>query len=256
MKRILLTMLLFSGLANAQIIEISVVTDWETVSYYGSVEETQSAIDAAFEYADNIFVGQLNINTQITFIDIPTTEADDTIANHTHAIFLLESLFEYVNENEEHRNADITLLLTKRNLAIGSQDVVGYAKYKTVCSASSIAMVELVDNGLDGQTLAHELAHVLGAVHDGDAPCESTPNRGYLMSSAVHSGSDNFSQCSLDTINSTVDTYGYCLLEDNTTPVITTQPPFVETTRGGGGKVSIAFLFFLTLAVLLFLDSK
>ena len=255
MKKALLTILLLSGLANAQTIEISVVTDWETVSYYGSVDDTKIAIDAAFEYADNIFNGQLSIGSDITSYDIPATESEDTIANHTHAVSLMDSLFEYVIANEQHYNADVTVLVTKRDIAIGSKDLAGYAKIKTVCSANSMAIVELVDNGLDGATLAHELAHVLGAVHDGDAPCESTPNRGYLMSSATHTGTDNFSQCSIDTINSVVSTLGYCLFEDNTTPVATTTPPVVETTRGGG-KVSPLFIFILVLLVLALLDSK
>jgi hypothetical protein len=238
-------MLLFSSFANAQTMEISIVTDWETVSHYGSVEETQIAIDSVVEYADVLFNNQLNIQSLITFVDIPATESEDTIANHTHAISLMDSLFEYVIAHEEHYYADIVVMLTKRDIAVGSTDYVGYAKIKSVCTANSLVIVELYDNGLDGSTLAHELAHVLGAVHDGDVPCESTPSRGYLMSSSTHTGTDNFSQCSIDTINSVVATHGYCLYEDNTTPVVTQPPIVTPTRRGGSGSISIIFIIAL-----------
>ena len=161
----------------------------------------------------------------------------------------MDSLWTYRFENPEHYNADITVLITKRDLAIGSRDLAGYANIKSVCSASSMAIVELVDNGLDGQTLAHEIAHVLGAVHDGDEPCENEDSNGYLMSSRTHTGTDFLSQCSIDTINSTIDIFGGCLLEDNTTSV---EPPVVsdvpQSSSGGGGSIDIAF--FLLLLVL------
>lgn len=248
MKKVFLTFLLFSGFANAQTLEISVVTDWETVSYYGSVDETKQAIDPVFEYAATIFSNQLNITNVITIVDVPATESEDTIANHTHAVSLMDSLFDYVNSNEEHYSADVTVLVTKRDLAIGGQDLAGYAKIKSICSASSIAIIELTDNGLDGQTLAHELAHVLGAVHDGDVPCESTPNRGYLMSSAIHTGNDNFSACSINTINTTIDVYGSCMFPNEVpdTPIEITPVP-----RSGGGSVSMLFLLMLSLTYIL-----
>jgi hypothetical protein len=222
----------------AQTLEISVVTDWETVSYYGSIEETQKAIDAAVDYADTIFTEQLGIDIDVVYVDIPLTSADDTIANHTHVNFLMESVFDY-RINTQHIQADATVFLTIRDLGSGSTDYAGYANIKSICSANAIALVELFNNGLDGETLAHELAHVLGAVHDEDTPCSNT---GYLMSHAVHSGNSQLSQCSIDAIKETVEIYGSCMVEtDPVDPVITPVPK----RSGGSGSMDIFFLLML-----------
>ena len=229
-------------LSVAQTLETSIITDWETVSYYGSVDETRKAIESAVAYADAIFTEQLGINIEITHVDAPLSASDDTIENHTHVTFLMESEFDYRINNAEHMDADVTLFLSVRDLSSGSTNYAGYANIKSVCSANAIALVELTNNGLDGETLAHELAHVLGAVHDGDAPCEDTSTHGYLMSHAVHTGNSQLSQCSIDTIKSVVEAYGYCMVEnDPATPVITPVP----TQNGGAGSMDIFFLLIL-----------
>ncbi len=245
MKKILTLLLFFAApsFADSPVLEVSIVSDWETVSYYGSIEEVESAISFVFDYAEVILLDQLGIETEITYVDIPETEVEDTIANHTHASFLAESLITYRNENANHYNADVTVLITKRDLTIGSRNITGFAMTRRMCTASSIAIVELTDNGLDGQTLAHELVHVLGAVHDGTEPCENISTRGYLMAPLIHNGSDFLSQCSIDTINSAIDIYGSCLFEDNTTPV--ELQPFGGSSGGGGsmGILALQVLF-------------
>lgn len=52
MRRILTLLILAASPAFASdyILETSVITDWETISYYGSQEEAQKAIDAAIAY--------------------------------------------------------------------------------------------------------------------------------------------------------------------------------------------------------------
>jgi hypothetical protein len=222
----------------AQTLETSIVTDWETVSYYGSIEETQKAIEAAVNYADTIFTEQLGIDIEVVYVDIPQTAADDTIENHRHVNFLMESVFDY-RINTQHIEADATVFLTVRDLTSGSTDYAGYANIKSICSANAIALVELFNNGLDGETLAHELAHVLGAVHDEDTPCANT---GYLMSHAVHSGNSQLSQCSIDDIKDTIEVYGYCMIENEpSVPVITPEP----RRSGGSGSMDIFFLLLL-----------
>ncbi len=236
----------FAESTTTRTVEVSVVTDWETVSHYTSIDEIESIISSTFLYANNIFSNQMDISLKVTHIDIPETEAEDTIANHTHVSFLINSLIDYRNENPNHYNADVTVMLTKRDLTLGTRNLLGFGMTRRMCSASSAALVELTDNGLDGQTLAHELGHVLGAVHDGIEPCENISTRGYLMAPLIRNGSDFLSQCSIDTINSVVEIYSNCLLEDNTTPVeltpITDQP---FERKGGRGSIDITFLLML-----------
>ena len=242
---IMLALAAFPVVSTAQTLEASIVTDWETVSYYGSVEETRKRIEATVAYADAITSEYFGIPIEITYIDIPASESEDTIANHTHVDFLLESLFDYRNSNSDHYYSDTTIMLTKRDLTRGTQNLGGVAYIGSVCTAKSLSITELADNGLDGETLAHELAHVLGAVHDGESPCQDTPSYGYLMSPNLHSGNFHPSQCTIDTIALHTQIFGNCLNEVNVGPAPITPTPREERGGGGGGSISIFFLLML-----------
>lgn len=245
---VLLLFFAASSFAETRVLEVSVVTDWETVLHYTSIDEIESRIGSTFGHANNIFVDQLNIDIKITHIDIPTTEAEDKLINGTLVGNLANSLIDYRNENVEHANADVTVLLTKRNIIATHSNTLGYAMTGKICTTSSVVIVELLDNGLDYLTLAHELAHVLGALHDGNEPCENETKTGWLMSSLIHKATPFLSQCSIETINLKIDTSGGCLFEDNTTIIETTPPnPFVEA--GGGGSTDIIFLLLLFIMV-------
>ena len=187
---------------------------------------------------------QLGVVVAVTNTDIPQIASDDTLANDTNPISLIDALHDYSIEKEYHVTSDITILLTSRRLSTGSNNYVGYAKIETICSTNSLVIVSLYDNGLDGQTLAHEIIHVLGAVHDGNEPCEATSSRGYLMSAAVHNGSDNLSQCSIDTVATTLARRGYCLLETSTVDPVDPVIPVIEPISGGGsiGMLAIQVL--------------
>ena len=232
MKPLFFILLLLCSVANASTLEVSVIVDLE-----------EDATDVVFEYAGNILSQQLDIETEIVHVDI-----NPVLEGHAHAKFLIESLFDYRVNNPDHYYSDITVLLTDRDLKLGTQDLAGYANIGSICSANSIAIIEITNNGLDGQSLAHEIAHVLGSGHDGEAPCENTSSRGYLMASSIHNGSDFLSQCSIDTINAHIEIYGGCLLEANVPPVIVV-PPVVDIPqrRGGGGSFSLLFILLLTL---------
>lgn len=244
----MLALAAFPVVSTAQTLEASIVTDWETVQYYGSVEETRKKIEDTVAYADAITSEYFDIPIEITYIDIPASASEDTIAKHTHVDFLLESLFDYRISNENHFYSDTTIMFTKRDLTRGTQNLGGVAYIGSVCKANSISITELTDNGLDGETLAHELAHVLGAVHDGEEPCEDTPSYGYLMSPTLHSGNFHPSQCTIDTIELHTRIFGNCLNEVNLSPTPITPTPTEE--RGGGGAINIFFLLILLIAVI------
>lgn len=243
----LLLLLATMSFAETCVMEVSVVADWEATSYYTSREELESVIRSTFDEASVIFTEQLNIELDVTHIEIPVTEAADVIANHTHSLFLLDSLNDYRRDNPIHRNADATVLFTKRNLvesSEGSKNLLGVAGIRTICTDLSTAVVELTDTGLDYLTLAHELGHILGAIHDGVSPCENENSTGYLMSSSIPQASPFLSQCSINVIESIIEDYGHCLFEVNTVPdeII---PDELDDGSSGGGSMNILFLILL-----------
>lgn len=245
---IMLALAAIPVVSDAQTLEASIVTDWETVQYYGSVEETRKVIEATVVYADAILDDYFGIPIEVTYIDIPASASEDTIASHRHVDFLLESLFDYRINNENHFYSDTTIMFTKRDLTRGTQNLGGVAYIGSVCTAKSLSIVELTDNGLDGETLAHELAHVLGAVHDGEEPCEHEPSYGYLMSPNLYSGNSHPSQCTIDTIALHTQIFGNCLNEVNLAPTPITPTPTEK--RGGGGVMDIYFLLMLIAVIL------
>ena len=220
---ILVAAFLFGTYVNAAPrVEMSIVTDWATVAYFGSIEETRKAIDSAVAHAAYIYRDQLGVELIASHVEIPQGPAADVLAKHTHAKFLLDAVMEHRLQNGVHRTADVTALLTVRKLQLGSQSLSGYATMGPACSANASAIVSLRHGGLDGQTLAHEVAHTLGVGHDGESPCEHEEKNGWLMS-ATDFGAEHFSQCSIETIRHALETFRECFEEPSAGAPL--QPP-------------------------------
>jgi hypothetical protein len=191
--------LVYGGAGHAAAtVEMSVVTDWDTVQWFGSVEETRRAIDATVEYTRRLYQEQLGVDVVVTFAEIPASGAADPFSAQQDAKLLLKDVHAHRTSNPSHRRTDVTALFTTRKLNIGSRDLLGIAS-TGVCSARSSTVVRLQSSGLDGPALAHELAHTIGAHHDGETPCEHEASSGWLMGATI-TGADHFSQCSLETI--------------------------------------------------------
>ena len=58
----LLILVASSAIASEYVLETSVITDWETISHYGSQEEAQKAIDATIAYADVLLTQQVSVD--------------------------------------------------------------------------------------------------------------------------------------------------------------------------------------------------
>src|SRR5690606_28587852 len=84
--------------SDAKVLEVSVVTDWETVSYYGSTETTEQALEAVIAEAAYTYRNQLNLELVVTHTTIPSKESDDLLADHTHVRFLNDDLIMYRND--------------------------------------------------------------------------------------------------------------------------------------------------------------
>ena len=116
---------------------------------------------------------------------------------------LLRQLSDYRRSDATIRAAGLAHLMTGKDL---DGNTLGIAYLDTLCDSQ-----RGVSLGSNAQTpfysalvMAHELGHNFGADHDGEpgSVCASTPAN-YLMAPAIN-GSSTFSQCSLDTMATTI----------------------------------------------------
>jgi len=239
-----LAVLLFlaAGVTRAESrLELSVVTDWQTVTLFGSPEKTEQAIHSIVEHTATIYKEQLGIELVLTSTQVPQDPTQDDVPADTQPEFLLRSMQEYRTNHPKHRAADVTALISSRNLHIGSKIYSGYANIGPVCSATSVALVSLQSTGVEAVTLAHEIAHTIGASHDGEVPCENESPTGWIMAASGTYGGDRFSACSADVIKESIERFGDCISEP---PVAasasgSTAPPVASasvSSDGGGGS--------------------
>lgn len=79
----------------------------------------------------------------------------------------------------------------------------GIAFTGTLCDDFAIGVSELLFNiPLTAVVVAHELGHNFGSGHDGEGAGASCPSSGFIMAPSISSGFDEFSNCSINQIQS------------------------------------------------------
>ncbi|XP_054921202.1 venom metalloproteinase antarease TserMP_A-like isoform X2 [Dermacentor andersoni] len=155
-------------------------------------------------------------NPRISFILVGLTRSkDDPFVSHKggylYAAGTLSGMEAYNKEGKIPGNPDLVYLVTGQDVARdkeggGGMDpgVSGIGRIGGICSKSFVGAGEDIAKTYKGtRTMAHELAHILGAVHDNKRPKvpECAWSQGYLMS-YVDGGLKNYrlSPCSQDMI--------------------------------------------------------
>uniref|UniRef100_A0A224YGF3 Reprolysin n=1 Tax=Rhipicephalus zambeziensis TaxID=60191 RepID=A0A224YGF3_9ACAR len=152
----------------------------------------------------------------------------------------LQGLANYTRDNDTFKNADLVYLLTGGNLATlrnGSmldRDVAGLAYVGTVCTQNAVAEGEDIAKSYAGvNTMAHELAHSIGATHDPLDTPECSWTHGFLLS-YVDNGSNKYrlSTCSERDIRNVVQR-----LSDKCISETASDPLSVNTNKFPGDMI-------------------
>jgi uncharacterized repeat protein (TIGR01451 family) len=183
-------------------LELSALTDAAFRSRFADDAAANDAVVARINNVDGIYSGQLGIEIAVTQI---APMAEDAGSATTNPDSLLQSVSRARSGSANLYSTGITHLFTGTDL---DGSTVGIAYINTICSSQySVSLGEARDRGVwfDSLVAAHEIGHSFGSPHDGSGQCATTSATAFLMAPVIN-GSDRFSQCSLDIMQTRVQT--------------------------------------------------
>ncbi len=233
-------------------LDMGIVADFEFAT--DNSADPAAAMLTRMNNVDGIFSDQVGVRLSIVEIDVFSEEADPF--NGTDPFDLLDELTTFRAGDPAQSATGLTHLFTGRNL---DDTTVGLAYFGAVCSTQFAASLSesRADSGrgpfLDSLIAAHEIGHSFGAPHDGDpaGDCPDTPE-GFLMAPQL-SDADQFSACSLETMQTLINDPRMTCLTDIDWPDIelTSGSPdseqaagnefdYVLTLTNRGGETAVA----------------
>jgi len=184
---------------NVRILSISTFADPEWQARYG--ERSNAEILSIINIAEAIYDQQLNIRFLVqsqTLLQTPSPQNDIG--------YLLNEFRQYP---ETQTTSNVKYLFTGKDV---NGLTIGLAYIGTVCYAPNYAYGVVQSYGsYTGNIFAHEVGHNLNATHD-------TSQYNNIMFPSVSSGEVFFTQNSLQQINSFLDLFGSCVLQQTTLP--------------------------------------
>ena len=237
-----------SGVPTAN---IGVIADLDFFTRFGG--DSESEVESLFNVVDGIFTEQVSVKITVAESLIISSADQNPFSATMVGGELLDELAQWRRINQAE--LDLTHLVTDRDLtgenssaSIAGLSYLGVPGRAGVCFAQSGAGMSAWYGNLTALIITHEIAHNLGAPHDGKqsnnplsaSPCESTPSSGFIMSASLNSPqTDQFSPCSLQEMQKVIDAAS-CL-----SPQPVSAPVAVGGSDGGGGALNWLSLSFL-----------
>jgi hypothetical protein len=192
---------------------VRVATEADFATFQITGNNTNASLQGIINLVDGIYLRELNLKLVISYQHVWTTNTPPSGGDYpytsTDSHTLLDAFRTVWNDDDlKEKPRDVAHLFTWTNL---DASVAGSAYTGTVCDRSrSYSLSSL--QGLTAQivrTVAHEIGHNLGALHDYAAMCGGN---GPIMCSAVQQfGGNQFSQYSKDKIATYINSSGGCL---------------------------------------------
>lgn len=210
------------AMAAEKQITVTIVADTEYVS--SSNGDVNGQVISQMNVVDGIFSEQVGVQF---YIDNIISLSNNGPLTSTNPGTLLGDFNNYVNNNIG--NKGLAHLFSGKEF---DGNVIGVAYMNAICQRHGTGTSQMGGRGVYGAlTASHEFGHNFGAPHDNQSgsACSSTPGN-YLMNPGLN-GSDQFSQCSIDQMNSMISRVS-CLDDvsgpqptPTPTPTVTPPPP-------------------------------
>ncbi|XP_054934190.1 venom metalloproteinase antarease TserMP_A-like isoform X1 [Dermacentor andersoni] len=194
------------------VLEVHVISDQAHNKHFGENEDLISYLAIMANAANLRYLDMKNPAIKIRLVGI-TRSKHESFAVHNEGTLdadkTLDSLVEYYSKGNIPGNPDVVYFITGQDLS-GVEDgkldttFTGLAYTGRLCTTQGVAEGEDIATSYSGtRTMAHELAHTMGASHDKTPRCPW--EEGYLMSYA-DGGTRKYtlSPCSRDSIRSTM----------------------------------------------------
>lgn len=224
------------GYGEAALLEIAVVADAQLAWQDGDAVEAN--LLARLNLIDGLFSSQLGVHITAASTTLFRRHAEEPFGRTTEADDLLDEVAAWRARDSEQRAAGLTHLFTGRNL---SGRTVGMAYINALCSRrySTSLSQATASTTFAALIAAHEIGHVFGAPHDGEAgsACATTPTD-FLMAPRIN-GSQHFSQCSREQMAPRIEAAS-CLVPLQSGGGI--FDPDDVPDRGGGGSPGLVLL--------------
>ncbi|XP_049512325.1 venom metalloproteinase antarease TserMP_A-like [Dermacentor silvarum] len=189
-------------------VEVHFITDLKHNSYFGEQTEDRVAYAMLFMHSVSLRLQQLEPPVRIGLAAVEGLKTNpsymklypdgDLIGDRT-----LDDLIQYVNNNEVPKKSDLVYMSTGLDIKYGTDpskyvSLAGITTTGQACRKDKVAIGQDTPDTFSGvQTAAHEIAHLLGAPHDGEGDAKNCSSQdGYIMS--THEGGKNgltFSDC-------------------------------------------------------------
>ena len=187
--------------ANRQL-NITIITDTEYAQRVNG--DVIASVMSIMNIIDGIFESQVNVSIVVAEI-IELSNNGPMVS--TDAEELLNGLQSYVDSNVN--NPGLVHLFTGKEMDLNT---IGIAYLDTICSPTFGIGLSEAYRSIGALIAAHEIGHNFGAPHDNQAgsACSSTSSD-FLMNPFIN-GSNQFSNCSLNHISTTISNQGSCLV--------------------------------------------
>lgn len=227
-------------------LELAMVADAYLAAREG--EDLEAYLLAQLNIIDGVFRNQVGLEVAAHSITLFTRPEQDPFSQTNDASQLLDELSAWRIGNPWQRQTALTHLFTGRDL---ERRTVGLAYLDTLCNRRYSASLSESRSAASFAALiaAHEIAHVLGAPHDGDregACADVTGN--FLMAPRIN-GSQQLSACSIAQILPRIEAAS-CLVRLAPASGNPPSAPVDSGGGGGGGALAVTALVLLGLWVL------